>query len=244
MKNNWYHSIIFIRDRWALRKALQPDKTSQKNSKQVFLETFSEKFIRPVTIEGRKRITLRVVQWRYVILTISTIVAVNIGTAIFADAANVPFDHPLYAYKRLNESVRTYISSAQGAPDIHTQLAKRRLSEMQSVVAESSISRESSSLSKDSNLKDGKASVASGDSLTEIEKKIQRLNHDLQQEVDSTLEKSRTTEKDEAEQKVICDKIQDILEEHDKLVLSRHAPELNLNIFQKYCQTVEKSQKQ
>lgn len=227
MKNNGINFWKAFRDRVRLKRALRPQPMFLRASKESFLFEI-EKNLSDVTIQRERRIYPHVGLRRYALLTIGIIIVGNIGTAVIADAANVSFDHPLYAYKRLDESVRAFLSPAQDNPVVHTQLAERRLSEIQSVLTESQTRIGSSSLSLSK--KERQALP-----LSETEKKVQRLTKDLQEEVDTTLQKAKETEKVEAKLEEDCDRIQDILEEHKKLVSSEHVPELNLSVFQKYC---------
>lgn len=229
MKNNWLNFWKAFWDRIRLKEALRPRSVFLRASKEAFLSEIKKNFS-DVTIQRERRISLYIGLRRYALLTIGVIIVGNISTAVLADASDVSFDHPLYAYKRLDESVRTLLSSPAQESGVRTQLAERRLSEMQTVIAESPAPPAPLAPSKAN-----KTAKVSSLLLTETEEKVQKLTQDLQKEVDSTLEKAKEAEKDQAELTEICDKIQDIFEEHEKLASSEHAPALNLDVFQKYC---------
>jgi hypothetical protein len=214
--------IRFLVERRSVRRQLRPRAEFLMAAREHFLKTLEQEV--PTVTKGRTPRIYEHVGLRYALLMIGVVFLGNIGTAIVADAANVPLDHPLYQYKRLDESVRTFLSPAQTKSVVHTQLAERRLNEMQSVLTDSSTST-----------KKGTSPGTKQTPLSESEEKIQRLTKDLQEEVDASLQKSKENKVDVSEVNENCDQIQDILEKHKKLALSEHTPELNFSVFQKYC---------
>jgi hypothetical protein len=123
------------RCRFLLKRYCEPDKKFLAECREVYLEKFDAQIARKVpNIPLRRRVLAPV--FKYGIISFSGLFLLGGGAVVYADKQNVSYNHPLYQFKRLGEAMRLQLASAETQPDLHDQLAKRRLQEIKAVNAQ------------------------------------------------------------------------------------------------------------
>jgi hypothetical protein len=106
-----------------LRRALNPDRQFLRSARQEFLNQ----------LHPRSASLPVVARWSYALGVALVIVATTGGLAAYADIKDVAAESPLYTLKRASEQTRLAFTPAQSKPVVHTQLAARRLKEIEKV---------------------------------------------------------------------------------------------------------------
>ncbi len=106
-----------------LRRALNPDRQFLRSARQQFLSQLAP---RPTSLPVAAR-------WGYAMGVAMVIVATTGGLAAYADIKDVAAESPLYTLKRASEQTRLAFTPVQSKPGVHTQLAVRRLKEIEKI---------------------------------------------------------------------------------------------------------------
>lgn len=120
---------------------------------------------------------------------LGALVVLNGGATVFAEAANVPPDHPLYRFKRAGEELQVMAAPMKTKLALHHKFARRRLEEIKAM-----------------------------QQFPHRNKKVATLSRALQAHAAAALETFRAAPKPAAERAAFCESLRTLAEEHRRLV--------------------------
>jgi len=137
--------ISLIKEQLAIRRLkknlhvhVRPDRAFLKSARTRFITLAQQQAGVRVGAIGYFR------SFKYATVAIAVVFALTSGMAVFADANNVPANHPLYGFKRLSEQVRLDLSSPVQQVELHKTFAQRRLKEISELKTEQQIEQQTS----------------------------------------------------------------------------------------------------
>jgi hypothetical protein len=184
-------------------------------ARKEFLEEYDK--LGFVTNQREARILVMQHVLKYSFFFVSLLVILSVGAMVYADRADVPYNHPLYSLKKANENIQVQLASPADAPDLYNRLAQRRIDEMNAIQSDPG--------------QDNQSKV----------KNIKALSLDLEQEIDNALIKLDAVKDQKSnpeEEKKLCKSIATIIENHRKII-TQYAGQVDFNedysVFNKQC---------
>lgn len=166
MKPQILKNIIFririLRARSASRSLFAPSDNFSAEAKSLFLSEFDRKF--PVTNIACERSIFRKHRLGFALCGVAAILIASGSSMVLADQVSVTPGNPLYAIKRTKEAIQVSIAPTESTPEVHYQLAQKRLDEIKKIDA--------------GNQKD-----------SDKEKDIKSLRKDFSDQIDSSVQK-------------------------------------------------------
>lgn len=109
------------------KKLYKPNKEFKERSKTVFLSAFGAKFPKTAPKAASFTYFLRAAAFGAAFVLVLT------AGATYADQENVGASNILYPLKRTTEAVKVALTSESKKPEVHLELAKRRLEEIKAI---------------------------------------------------------------------------------------------------------------
>ncbi len=186
MIRDFIHNIQVYFKIKRIRRLLDPDQKFLRSARAEFLRTLQPQVVPAV---------YRVPRWSYAMALVVAVVASTGGLAAYADIKDVAPESPLYTLKRASEQTRLALAPTQTKITVHTQLAERRLKEIEKVApgaAGTAVATKAQTIAPAGMvvLKVASDSPAIENTRSAMVKKLHEdLRHELEDAIDSNKEK-------------------------------------------------------
>ncbi|MFH0852202.1 MAG: hypothetical protein V1845_01170 [bacterium] len=152
---------------------------------------------------------------RYSLVSFFVLLFLGSGAAVYADATNVSYGHPLYNFKLAVETVRVKVAPGGKAAVLRTEFAERRVQEIKIVTTQKPMA-EAAESTKAENVKDGVQTKA-GAKEQEHQQKMADLRSHLKKQVDLVVEEIEEKKAKSASAAELCDSMSRVMKEDEEI---------------------------
>jgi len=172
---------------------------------------------------------------RYSLTSFFVLLFFGSGAVVYADATNVSYNHPLYNFKRVAETVRLKLAPSEQVAALRTEFAERRVQEIKIITTQEPIEKITENIKKD-------VQIRVDSQIQEHQQKMVNLRNGLKQQVSSVVEEIEAKKAKNASAADLCDSMSRIMKEDEEIDKeeAKKMHEENWSRFKKNCGEVMK----
>ena len=140
---------------------------------------------------------------KYSLASFFSLIFLGSGAAVYADKANVDYNHPLYSLKRVAEAIRIELAPAEQLPVLHTEFAQRRLDEVKKIEAADILIATTTKAVINSDIKKHQETMT-------------KLRNQMRQEVTIVISEIEEKQVQKISVQKLCDSVSNIMKEDEK----------------------------